>query len=67
MSPTTAPPAPPRMQFFTVRQVAHLLAVSERTVRRWIKQRELVAHPFGRVVRIAEGDLKAFIGTHRGM
>ena len=36
------------------------MEVSIRTVRRWIKSGELVAHHFGTAVRIAESDLKAF-------
>ena len=41
------------------------LGVSTRTVRRWIKRGDLVAHHFGTAVRIAEADLKAFIARHR--
>lgn len=51
--------------FYSVNQVADMLAVSDRTVRRWIKSGKLVAHVFGSAVRIADSDLKAFIGTHR--
>jgi excisionase family DNA binding protein len=39
--------------------------VSVRTVRRWIKRGDLVAHRFGTAVRIAESDLKAFLAQHR--
>jgi excisionase family DNA binding protein len=53
------------MQFFTVAEVAEFVGVSVRTVRRWIKSGELVAHHIGAVVRIAQSDLKAFIGRHR--
>ena len=51
--------------FFTVDEVADWLGVSPRTVRRWIKSGELVAHHFGTAVRIAGSDLKAFIARHR--
>src|SRR5262249_61259266 len=54
---------PPR--FFTIPEVAESLAVSARTVRRWIKQKKMVAHYFGAPVRIAESDLNAFIAQHR--
>jgi excisionase family DNA binding protein len=67
MTRSQALPAPPKMQFYTVKQVADMLAVSERTVRRWIESGKLVAHVFGGAVRIAESDLKAFIGTQRDM
>jgi excisionase family DNA binding protein len=65
MTRSKAPPAPPKMAFYTVNQVADMLAVSNRTVRRWITNGRLVAHVFGGAVRIAETDLKAFIATHR--
>jgi len=53
------------MRFITVAEVAEFIGVSQRTVRRWIKQKKLVAHYFGAAVRIAETDLKAFIVEHR--
>ena len=52
-------------RFFTVAEVAERLGVSTRTIRRWIENLELVAHRFGRAVRIAECDLKAFLAMHR--
>lgn len=52
-------------QFLTITDVAKLLAVSTRTVRRAIDRKELIAHDFGRTVRIAESDVKAFIATRR--
>jgi excisionase family DNA binding protein len=39
--------------------------VSLRSVRRWIADEKLVVHHFGRAVRIAESDLRAFIAAHR--
>ena len=54
-----------QIKFFTVAEVAERLGVSTRTTRRWIEDFELVAHRFGRAVRIAESDLKAFLTTHR--
>jgi excisionase family DNA binding protein len=53
------------MRFFTVAAVAAIFDVSVRTVRRWIKSGELVAHHFGAAVRIAESDLNAFIARQR--
>ena len=52
-------------RFFTVAAVAALLAVSVRTVRRWIRRGDLIAHRFGTAVRIAESDLRVFIGRQR--
>ena len=71
-SPLGAPPhgpahrgQSPGERFFTVAAVAALLDVSVRTVRRWIKRGDLVAHRFGTTVRIAESDLNAFLARQR--
>ena len=52
-------------RFYTIAQVAELLAISERSVRRWIATGELVAHKFGRGVRISETELKTFLALHK--
>jgi len=54
-----------RHQFFTISEVAEMLRVSTRTVRRWIDCGQLVAHRFGGAVRIADTDLRAFLAIHR--
>jgi excisionase family DNA binding protein len=54
------------MRFFTIAEVAEILEVATRTVRRWIKSGDLVAHRFRGVVRIAEDDLRDFLDRHRG-
>ena len=54
-----------RVSFYTVPEVAQHLGVSTRTVCRWIKARQLVAHHFGRAVRISESDLRAFLAARR--
>jgi excisionase family DNA binding protein len=55
-----------QLKFITIGEVADRLAVHPRTVRRRIKSGDLVAHRFGRSVRIAEVDLRAFLAAHRG-
>jgi excisionase family DNA binding protein len=55
----------PMARFYTVAQVADLLAVSTRSIRRWIAAGELLAHKFGRQVRISEIDLRAFVEWRR--
>jgi excisionase family DNA binding protein len=65
MTRSKAPAAASKVAFYTVNEVADMLAVSSRTVRRWITIGQLVTHVFGGAVRIAETDLKAFIATHR--
>jgi len=52
-------------KFFTVEQVAQQLEVSIRTVRRWIDRGLLLAHRIGRLVRISDSDLQAFLAKHR--
>jgi excisionase family DNA binding protein len=55
----------PMTRFFTIAQVANLLVVSTRSVRRWIAAGELLAHKFGRQVRISEIDLRSFVDCRR--
>jgi len=52
-------------RFYTVAEVADLLVVSTRSIRRWIARGELLAHKFGRQVRISEIDLRAFVERRR--
>ena len=52
-------------EFFTIAEVAERLQVAPRTVRRWIANGDLVVHRVGGVVRVAEGDLRAFLALHR--
>ena len=47
------------IKFFTIDEVAEMLSVSTRTVRRWIDRGDLVAHRFSAAVRISEADLRA--------
>jgi excisionase family DNA binding protein len=55
----------PVSRFFTVNQIAELLLVSTRSVRRWIARGELLAHKFSRQVRVSEMDLRTFLEVHR--
>jgi excisionase family DNA binding protein len=52
-------------KFFTIGEIAQHLYVSPRTVHRWIANRQLATHRFGRSVRVSESDLKAFLAVHR--
>lgn len=49
----------------TIDQTAEHLQVSSKTVRRWIKNGELVAYRIGRQLRISDADLSAFICPRR--
>ena len=60
-------PDSPAKAFWTTRDIAEDLDVCERTVRRWIDAGDLVAHRFGRSVRIADNDRRAFLAAHRDL
>ena len=47
--------------FFTVKDAAEILQVTERTLRGYIKAGKLKARKFGNFWRIAEPDLQAFL------
>lgn len=49
----------------TIRQIAAICQVSEKTVRRWIERGELVAYRLGRQWRIAVPDLENFLKLRR--
>jgi excisionase family DNA binding protein len=51
--------------FRTVSQVSEMLQVCEQTVRRWLACKKLTSHRFGGTIRIAVGDLTAFLKDAR--
>jgi excisionase family DNA binding protein len=53
-------------KFYTVQEIADALDVAPRTVSRWIERRELIAHGLGRLVRVADDDLRIFLARRRG-
>jgi len=57
--------ANPITRFYTVAEVADLLSVSTRSVRRWMERGDLLAHGFGRQIRISDLDLRAFLASRR--
>jgi len=60
---TDRPKAAPK--FYTIEQVAECVDASTRTVRRWIKNKLLIAHRMEGLVRISDSDFQAFLATHR--
>jgi excisionase family DNA binding protein len=52
-------------QLTTVRALAELLLVSDRTVRRWIEDKKLTAHHIGGAIRVGCADLIVFIQRAR--
>ena len=55
------------MRYLSNQEVADVLGISERTVRRWIKQGALIAHRFGHQWRVSEPDLALFLRERRGL
>ena len=53
------------IRFFKISEVAERLQVAPRTIHRWIQSRKLIVHRVDGVVRIADGDLRAFLASHR--
>jgi excisionase family DNA binding protein len=51
--------------FFTERTLADYLAVSDRTVRNWIRRGELPSYKLGAARRIDPTDVKDFLSRHR--
>jgi excisionase family DNA binding protein len=53
------------LRFFTVDDVAAAMAVSSKTVRRWIEQGDLHVHRVGRLVRVSDDDFRTFSAARR--
>jgi excisionase family DNA binding protein len=51
--------------FFTERSLATYLAVSDRTVRNWIRRGELPSYKLGAARRIDPADVEDFLARHR--
>ena len=60
MERNAAPPS-----FFTERTLADFLAVSDRTVRNWIRRGELPSYKRGAARRIDPADVDDFLARHR--
>ncbi len=51
--------------FFTERSLAAYLAVSDRTIRNWIRRGELPSYKLGASRRIDPADVESFLARHR--
>jgi excisionase family DNA binding protein len=60
MDPKVTPPA-----FFTERTLAAYLAVSDRTIRNWIRRGELASYKLDASRRIDPADVDAFLAERR--
>lgn len=53
------------LRFHSIKAVSLMLAVSEKTVQRFIDRGELPRHRMGGQVRISDHDLRAFVAMRR--
>jgi excisionase family DNA binding protein len=53
------------LAFFTERSLADYLAVSDRTIRNWIRRGELASYKLGAARRIDPADVEDFLARHR--
>jgi excisionase family DNA binding protein len=56
---------PASVTFFTERTLAAYLAVSDRTIRNWIRRGELPSYKLGASRRIDPDDVEDFLARHR--
>jgi excisionase family DNA binding protein len=56
---------PASSTFFTERTLAAYLAVSDRTIRNWIRRGELPSYKLGASRRIDPDDVETFLARHR--
>jgi excisionase family DNA binding protein len=54
-----------KLEFFTERSLAAYLAVSDRTIRNWIRRGELASYKLGASRRIDPADVDAFLAERR--
>jgi excisionase family DNA binding protein len=59
--------ARPVTKLRTVAETAELLNTSTRTIHRLIQSHALPVHRFGRVVRISDADIAAFLAANRNV
>ena len=52
-------------RLLTTAEIAEYLSVTDQTVRRWVKDRELPAFKLGRELRVKESDLERFLESRR--
>ncbi|MBT4626361.1 MAG: helix-turn-helix domain-containing protein [Rhodospirillales bacterium] len=52
--------------FLTIPDIAERLQVSDKTVRKWVKVGDLIAHLIGGQYRISEEDFSLFLRVRRG-
>lgn len=57
--------SPKRSTFFTERSLAEYLAVSDRLIRKWVKEGRLRSYKLGGCRRFDPADVDAFLAEHR--
>lgn len=65
MSQLTRPPKRRNSDWYTPATLARELDVSERTVRKWVRQRKLASYKIGGSRRFKPADVEAFLARFR--
>ncbi len=52
-------------EFYTVKELAKLLRVTEMTIYRLVKRGEIATYHIGRVMRFRRDDIEGFLEKHR--
>lgn len=55
------------MKYYTVKEIADLLQLTERGIQQWIRQGKLTAYKMGREYRIEEKDFQAFMESRKNI
>lgn len=55
----------PAARFWSVGELAARWNVSSKTVRRWIDDKKLHSHRFGRQIRVSDEDADSFVASRR--
>jgi len=56
---------PQAFRLYTIPDIANEAQVSQKTVRRWISDGDLIAHRLGRQIRVTPEDWKMFVRVRR--
>ncbi|SDF66153.1 helix-turn-helix domain-containing protein [Sporomusa acidovorans] len=55
------------MKYYTVREIADMLKLTERGIQKWIRDGEIVAYKMGREYRIEEKDFQVFMENRKNV
>lgn len=55
------------MKYYTTKELADMLQLTERGIQKWIREGKLVAYKMGREYRIEEKDFRAFMENRKNV